>query len=183
MHVQQASADVFVIVLLCEGGETARTQQHPALKYPMGTPSWSVPALYRNRSAREAAPDMATAFVIAVIHWAGKHERDRDASACMRRHQAFALAPVQVGMNVWQRNSRENTDVEEYDHECELRVCTVSVCVMSSIVERESVLMLATSRCHTPHHRTVYHRAGIKYEFCAIRSTNVYVRYIILLIP
>eukprot|EP00227_Mantoniella_beaufortii_P021640 CAMPEP_0197600342 /NCGR_PEP_ID=MMETSP1326-20131121/33094_1 /TAXON_ID=1155430 /ORGANISM="Genus nov. species nov., Strain RCC2288" /LENGTH=38 /DNA_ID= /DNA_START= /DNA_END= /DNA_ORIENTATION= len=38
----------------------------------METPTWSVPAIYRNRSAREAAPDMATAFVITVNHWAGK---------------------------------------------------------------------------------------------------------------
>ena len=63
----------FVIVDLFEGGETARTQQHPARNHPMETPSWSVPALYRNRSAREAAPDMATTFVIIVNHWAGKY--------------------------------------------------------------------------------------------------------------
>ena len=60
-------------VMLFEGGETARTQQHPAINYPMETPSRSVPALYRNRSAREAAPDMATTFVIIVNHWAGKY--------------------------------------------------------------------------------------------------------------
>jgi hypothetical protein len=65
---------VICALLLFEGGETARTQQHPAINYPMETPSWSVPALYRNRSAREAAPDMATTFVIIVNHWAGKYE-------------------------------------------------------------------------------------------------------------
>ena len=37
---------------------------------------------YRNRSAREAAPDMATTFVIIVNHWAGKYE-------CM-----FAIATI-----------------------------------------------------------------------------------------
>ena len=54
---------------------------HPNINYPMETPSWSVPDLYRNLSAREAAPDMATAFVITVNHWAGKYDSLAVASA------------------------------------------------------------------------------------------------------
>jgi len=48
-----AGGSFFPVFSLFQEGEAARTPHHPAMKHYMETASWNVPALYRNRSARE----------------------------------------------------------------------------------------------------------------------------------